>query len=118
MSGRYPEPPALFSGLRRILGLTGMQYRIEDLLVYVQDLGVNMVTAAAQLATLNAQVADLISDVRANNDILASKAGQLDEEGQAALDRLGALVTGFDAEIGDADKSDTATPPPAATDAL
>jgi hypothetical protein len=35
------------------------------------------------------------AELQANYEILATKSGQLDEEGQAALDRLASLVTGL-----------------------
>lgn len=70
-----------------------------------------MANAKDQIDALNNRLADLINDVRANNEILLSKAGQLDEEGQAALDRMSATVAAFDVEIGDADRSDETDTP-------
>lgn len=69
-----------------------------------------MATEAEQLNALSAKVDDLISDVRAALDILRADRDNLGPEGQAAFDALDAKVSAFDAEIGDADGSDTPTP--------
>ncbi len=85
----------LVTALRRVLGtdvLTEMRF--------------DMASAAEQLNALNDRLDDLVRDVRANTEILQTKAGQLDEEGQAALDRLSSNIASFDAEVGDADGSD------------
>jgi hypothetical protein len=66
-----------------------------------------MATEAAQLTALSAKVDDLIGDVRAALDKLSADRDQLGPEGQAALDQLTAKVDAFDAEVGDADGSDT-----------
>lgn len=55
-------------------------------------------------AELEAKLDDLIADVRA---LLVQEAGNLSPAGQAAADALNAKLDAFDAEIGDADGSDT-----------
>ncbi len=85
----------LMAALRRALGTDG-----------IPELRTMMASAAEQLDALNNRFSDLIADVRANNEILQTKAGQLDEEGQAALDRLSANIAAFDAEVGDKDGSE------------
>lgn len=70
-----------------------------------------MATAKAQLEQLNTKVDDLIADVRAARDTLAQERENLTTGGQAAFDTLSAKVDAFDAEVGDADGSDTVTPP-------
>lgn len=59
---------------------------------------------------LNSKVDDLIADVRAALAALTAAEGNLTVEGQAAVDALNAKLDAFDAEVGDADGSDT---PPA-----
>jgi hypothetical protein len=60
-------------------------------------------------ASLEAKLDDLIADVRA---LLEAERGNLSPEGQAAADALNAKLDAFDAEVGDADGSDTPPPPP------
>jgi uncharacterized coiled-coil protein SlyX len=69
-----------------------------------------MASAAEQLNTLSAKVDDMMADVRAALDTLRQDRENLSSDGQAAFDTLTAKVEAFDAEIGDADRSDT---PPA-----
>lgn len=92
----------LVAALRRLLGtdvLTEMRF--------------DMASAAEQITVLNARFEDLVRDVKANTEILQTKAGLLDEEGQAALDRLSSNIADFDAQIGDADGSDADAAPAA-----
>ncbi len=70
-----------------------------------------MATAAEQLNTLHAKVDDVMADVRAALDTLRQDRENLSEQGQAAFDQLDQKVTAFDAEIGDADGSDTPPTP-------
>jgi hypothetical protein len=72
----------------------------------------NMATEAEQLAVLSASVDDLIADVRAALAILVADQANFSPEGQAAFDALTAKVAAFDAEVGDADGSDTPAPEP------
>jgi hypothetical protein len=65
------------------------------------------------LNAVSAKVDDLVADVRAALDILRAERDSLGDEGQAALDELTAKVDAFDAEIGDADGSDTPPVPEA-----
>ena len=67
----------------------------------------SMATEAEQITALEAKVDDVIADVRAALAILVAERADLSPEGQAALDALTAKVEAFDAEVGDADGSDT-----------
>ena len=67
----------------------------------------SMATEAEQLTALSTKVDDLINDVRAALAALAADRDNLGPDGQAALDSLTAKVDAFDAEVGDADGSDT-----------
>jgi uncharacterized coiled-coil protein SlyX len=71
------------------------------------ELEIRMATEAEQLTALSAKVDDLISDVRAALAALTADRDNLGPDGQAALDTLTAKVDAFDAEVGDADGSDT-----------
>lgn len=83
---------------------------LTPLLTRIADLEALMATAAEQLTALSAKVDDVIADVRAALDILRADRENLSASGQEALDALVAKVDAFDAEIGDADGSDTPTP--------
>lgn len=48
-----------------------------------------------------------IDAVQTDVDVLKTKSGQLDAEGQAALDRLSGKVDGLASDVGDQDGSDT-----------
>lgn len=71
-----------------------------------------MATAKEQLNVLSTKVDDLVADVRAAKEALEADRENLSTEGQQALDDLTAKVDAFDAEIGDADSSDTTAPTP------
>ncbi len=86
---------------------------LDTVLAQLTRLENAMATAAEQLTALSAKVDDLASDVRAALDILRADRENLSEEGQAAFDELSAKVDAFDAEIGDADGSDTPAEPEA-----
>lgn len=82
--------------------------RTLELVIELKNLlEVHMATEAEQIAALDAKVDDLIADVRAALAILEAERDNLGAEGQAALDALNAKVDAFDAEVGDADGSDT-----------
>lgn len=66
-----------------------------------------MARATDQLNALSAKFDDLMADVRALRDALVAERDTLTDESQAALDTLSAKVDAFDAEVGDADGSDT-----------
>lgn len=70
-----------------------------------------MATEAEQLNALSATIDDLIADVRAALAVLVADRDNLGPDGQAALDALVAKVAAFDAEVGDADGSDTPPTP-------
>lgn len=69
-----------------------------------------MASEVEQLTALSAKVDDLIADVRAAVELLEADRANFSEPGQEAFDALAAKVAAFDAEVGDADGSDT--PPP------
>lgn len=71
-----------------------------------------MATEAEQINALSAKVDDLIADVRAALAALEADRDNLGEAGQAALDALSDKLAAFDAEVGDADGSDTPEPEP------
>jgi len=71
----------------------------------------HMATAAEQINALTAKVDDLVNDVRAALSALGAERENLTADGQAALDTLNAKVDAFDAEVGDADGSDTPATP-------
>lgn len=73
----------------------------------IHHLEEQMATEAEQIAALDAKVTDLIADVRAALAALEADRDNLGPDGQAALDSLTAKVDAFDAEVGDADGSDT-----------
>jgi len=70
-------------------------------------LEIAMATAREQLDDLSVKVDDLVSDVRAALDLLRAERENLTADAQGVLDTLTAKVDAFDAEIGDADGSDT-----------
>lgn len=88
-----------------------------DITVRLDRLEQIMTSAAEQIDGVTTKVDDLIDDVRAALDILRGQAGKLDEAGQEALARLDAKVTAFDAEVGDANGSDTPPVEPGTPDA-
>lgn len=69
-----------------------------------------MATAAEQITALSAKVDDIAADFTALVAALAVERENLTEAGQAALDVANAKLAALDAEVGDADGSDT---PPA-----
>lgn len=66
-----------------------------------------MTAESDAIDAVTAKVDDLVADVRAALAILTTERDSLGAEGQAALDTLNAKVDAFDAEVGDADGSDT-----------
>ena len=82
---------------------------IEDALKPIRSelrkMGRLMATATEQLTALSTKVDDLIADVRAALAVI--NGDELSDEAQAALDSLNAKVESSDAEVGDADGSDT-----------
>jgi len=79
--------------------------RLKLIHAEMRKMGRLMATATEQLQTLTTKVDDLVADVRA---ALATINGdELSPEAQAALDGIVAKVDAFDAEVGDADGSDT-----------
>lgn len=95
--------------LQHLLGMDTLHPILSRLSYRTHVLEVLMATATEQLTALSTKVDDLISDVRA---ALATIDGdELSPEAQAALDALTAKVDAFDAEVGDADGSDTPAQP-------
>lgn len=86
---------------------------LEDVLTQLAHVGETMATETEQLNALGAKVDDLIADVRAALAALSAERDNLGPDGQAALDTLSAKVDAFDAEVGDADGSDTPPVEPA-----
>lgn len=86
---------------------TALRQLIREEINHLEEL---MATESDQILALDAKVTDLIADVRAALAALAADRDNLGPDGQAALDALTAKVDAFDAEVGDADGSDT---PPA-----
>jgi hypothetical protein len=84
---------------------------IPDYSAQLDRLEALMANEAEQLGALSTKLDDLIGDVRAALDILRAERDNLGVDGQAALDALTAKVDAFDAEIGDADGSDTPPEP-------
>jgi hypothetical protein len=80
-------------------------------LVALTTLEEHMANEAEQITALTAKVDDVIADVRAALAILVAERDNLGPDGQAALDALSAKVDAFDAEVGDADGSDTQPTP-------
>ncbi len=83
---------------------------INKLLDRIEKLESIMATAREQLDAVSAKVDTLVGDVRAELDILRQQQGNLDAEGQGALDRLSAKIDAFDAEV--KAPAGGATPPP------
>lgn len=92
-----PDNAALNAFTYILVQLNRIETRMEEF----------MATAAEQLNALSAKLDDLIADVRAALEALAAERENLTPAGQAALDALTAKVDAFDAEVGDADGSDT-----------
>jgi len=74
----------------------------------LRKLGHHMATEAEALAALSAKLDTFMADVRAALAVIAGPDNTLGPDGQAALDALNAKVDAFEAEVGDADGSDTA----------
>jgi len=88
--------------------LEGMDEKLD---LVLEMLGEFMATAAEQLNLLNTKLDDLIADIRAALEALNAERENLTPTGQAALDAITVKVDAFDAEIGDADGSDTPPTP-------
>ena len=76
------------------------------ILAVLTEMRNTMASAAEQLDALSAAVDDIAADVQ----VLVDKSGQLDAEGQAALDRLTGKLNDLNVEVGDQDGSDSAQP--------
>lgn len=70
-----------------------------------------MATAKQQLDDLTTRFDDFTADVRAALATLTAERENLSAGAQAALDTLNAKLAAADAEVGDADKSDTPAVP-------
>jgi hypothetical protein len=88
---------------------TEIRHILTEQLLPLKEL---IMTEAEAIGALDAKVTDLIADVRAAIAALEAERDELGPAGQAALDTLTAKVAAFDAEIGDADGSDTPPPTP------
>lgn len=99
--------------IRRYIGVTKVLEMLASLQVMplqLERLERRMATAKQQLDDLSTKVDDLISDVRSALDAISADRENLSDEGQAAFDTLSSKVDAFDAEVGDADGSDTVVP--------
>jgi hypothetical protein len=65
---------------------------------------IHMANEVEQLNAIKARLVDVHDDVKAR---LEQVRGEVSAEGQTALDEVVAAIDNFDAEIGDADGSDT-----------
>ena len=89
--------------IRRYLGITKLLEHITALQtvpLQLQRLERKMASAKQQIQELTAKMDDLAADVRAKN-------GTMDAETQEAFSVLAQKVSDLDAEVGDADGSDT-----------
>ena len=84
----------------------------EQMVLALLPVKEQIMTEAEAIGALDAKVTDLIADVRAALAALEADRDNLGPAGQAALDALTAKVAAFDAEVGDADGSDTPVPTP------
>lgn len=91
----------IFDKIREVLG------RQKLVLAKLTNLEERMASAAEQINAVIAKLDDVAADVA----VLKEKAGQLDAEGQAALDRLTSKLDDLDTEVGDQDGSDNPTEP-------
>lgn len=97
-----------FLGIDRIRRDVRTLLEIPALLTVLEE---QMATAREQLNDLSTKVDDLVADVRAAKEALEADRENLSPDGQTALDELSQKIEAFDAEVGDADSSDTPTPP-------
>jgi uncharacterized coiled-coil protein SlyX len=95
-----PAPDNVLSAFTYILTtLNRIETKLEE----------HMATEVEQFTALSTKFDDLVADVRAALEALATA---VSPEGQAILDSLNARLDAFDTEVGDADGSDTPPPPP------
>jgi hypothetical protein len=94
--------------LRRYLGTEDLPLILHSLSHRIHHLEEVMATATEQLTALSTKVDDLISDVRAALAVINDD--ELSADAQSALDGLSDKIAAFDAEVGDADGSDTPAP--------
>lgn len=91
-----PNPPSLATFARDWLGIT----HLEKI----------MTSAKQQLEDLSTRFDDFTADVRTALATLTAERENLTADAQAALDTLNAKLAAADAEVGDADGSDTPAP--------
>jgi uncharacterized coiled-coil protein SlyX len=80
---------------------------LEDVLTQLAHMGEMMATAAEQITALGTKIDDIAADFRAFRDAMTAERENLTQAGQDALDAATAKIDAFDAEVGDADGSDT-----------
>jgi hypothetical protein len=85
--------------------IEAIEDKLKPIRAELRKLGKDMATATEQLTALSAKVDDLVADVRAALAVI--NGDTLSTEAQAALDGVNAKLDAFDAEVGDADGSDT-----------
>lgn len=78
---------------------------------HIPHLEALMATAREQIEQLTTRFDDFTADVRAALNTLTAERENLTPDGQAALDQLSAKLQSADAEVGDADGSDTPAEP-------
>jgi hypothetical protein len=88
----------LFSDLMVIMG------RQKLILIKLTRMEKIMSQEVDALKDLAAKLEDVHADVKARLDVVA---GELSAEGKAEVDRIKSALDSFDAEVGDADGSDT-----------
>ena len=92
-----PYEPSFRDYVRGLIGQTA----VTEQMTRMEN---DMANAKEQIEALSAKVDDLAADVRAGK-------GELDPEAQAAFAQLAQKVSDLDAEVGDADGSDTVASP-------
>lgn len=70
-----------------------------------------MTSAREAIDQVSTRLDAFVADVNAEIDTLKTKAGQLDDEGQAALERLSGKIDAAHEVVGDADGSETPAEP-------
>jgi hypothetical protein len=126
----FATAEAILSILERVKRIDRQNRKIlvrqDDILAELSLLEVHMTTQAEAIAGLGAKVdgltaltTDILADFNAFKDAMTTERENLTAAGQAALDEANAKtdaaqakLTELDVAVGDADGSDTATPPP------
>lgn len=97
--------------LHDLLGITDLRLRLRDVQDQLTRMETVMANESEQINQLATRFDEFMSDVRAQLARLEAERDNLGADGQAALDALTARLDAAQAEIGDADGSDTPTQP-------